>query len=108
VRLLVGALSADVSRDGTIIVKPDPFCLLVEPTADGDMEVRYFPIVEDITHGWLVECGLIVEDLLLQMVELVLIPFCRYGGVGLTIGDSLEEAVSDTSEKGGVQVWLGL
>jgi hypothetical protein len=97
-RFLVGALSTEVSGDGAIIIKLDPLHLLIESAADGDVEVGYFPIVEDVARGWLIERGLIVEDLLLQTVESVFVPFCGYSGVGLSIGDGLKEAVSNASE----------
>jgi hypothetical protein len=88
--LLVGPLGAKIAGDGAIIIKPDPLRLLVEPTADGDMKARYFPVIEGVAHRWLIEHSLIVEDLLPQMVELVLISFREHGGIGFMVGNSLE------------------
>jgi hypothetical protein len=72
------------------------------------VEVRYFPIVKHVAHGWLVECGLIVEDSLLQGMETVFISFRGYGGVGFSVSDGLEEAIGDTLEEDCIQVRLGL
>jgi hypothetical protein len=108
VRLLVRTLGAEVARDSAIVIEADPLCLLVLPTANRDVEVRYFPIVEDVACGWLVECGLVMEDALLQGVEAIFIPLCGHSGVGFLVSDGLEEAIGDTSEEDSIQVWLHL
>ena len=88
--LLIRALHAEITGDGAIIIELDPLCFLVEPTANGDVKIRYLPIVEDIAYGWLVERGLVVEDFLLQTVESVLVLLRGYGSIGLAIGDGLK------------------
>jgi hypothetical protein len=72
------------------------------------MEVGDLPVVENVACRWLVECGLVVENFLLQVMELVLILFHEYGSVSLAIGDGLKEAVSNTPEEDHVQVQVGL
>jgi hypothetical protein len=84
--LLVGALGAEIARGCAVIIEADPLGFLVQPTADGDVKVRYLPVVEYMAHGWLIERRLIVEDLLFQAVEPVFIPLRRYGGVGFMVG----------------------
>ena len=106
--LLIGALSAEVAGDGAIVIEPDPFCFLIEPTTNGDVEVRDLPIVEDVACGWLIESAFRVEDSLLLTVEPVFVSFCRYSSVSLSIGDGLKQAISDASEEDGIQIWLSL
>jgi hypothetical protein len=72
------------------------------------VEVGDLSIVKDIAHGWFIGSCLVVEDLLFQGVEPVFVSLHRYGGVGLMIGDSLEQAISDASEKDSVQIQLSL
>jgi hypothetical protein len=72
------------------------------------VEVVHLLIVENVTCRQFVECGLVVEDSLLQGVEVVFVSFLGHGGVGLSISDGLEETIGDTSEKDCIQVWLHL
>jgi hypothetical protein len=108
VGLLIGALCTEVTRDGAIIIEPDPLHFLIEPTANWDVEVRDLPVIEDVACGWLIECRLVVEDSLFQAVEPIFVPLCRYGGVGLAIGNGLKQPVSDASEEDGIQIQLSL
>jgi hypothetical protein len=81
-----------------IISETDPLGFLVQPTADRDVEVTDLPVVEDVAHRWLVEAVLVVQDLLLEGVDAIFVPFCRDGGVGLLVCDGLEEPIGNSLE----------
>jgi hypothetical protein len=66
--LLIGALGAKVAGDGAIVVEVNPFHLLVEPTANRNVEIGDLTIIEGVACGWLIEGCLIVKDSLLQGV----------------------------------------
>jgi len=82
----------------SIVIETDPLGLLIQSTADGDVEVTDLPIVEDVACGWLIEGVLIVQDPLLKGADMVLILFCGDSGVGLSVSDGLEESIGDTPE----------
>jgi hypothetical protein len=72
------------------------------------VEVANLPIVEDVAHRQLVEDVLIVQDLLLESTDVVFVPFCRDGSIGLSVGNSLEQPIGNTLEQGHVKVRLYL
>jgi hypothetical protein len=89
VGLLIGPLHAVVTRYHAIVIKFDPLGFLVEAIAHWDVEVGDLPVVECVAGGGFVEGLLIVEYALLEVVELVFVPFVQYCGSGLSVSDGL-------------------
>jgi hypothetical protein len=94
---LIGTLGAVVPRHCTIVIEPNPFGLLIQSSADRDVEVSNLPIVELVAFRWLVESLLVMEYLLLQVVQVVFVAFGSHAGARLSVGDGLEESVGDAT-----------
>ena len=108
VRLLVGTLGTVVTRHGAVIVESYPLGFLIEAVADRDLEVSDLPGIELIPLRWMVESFLVVEDLLLEVVEVILVPLGGHTRTGLVVGDGLEETIGDGSQHGVVDVGVRL
>jgi hypothetical protein len=86
-----------VTRHGAVVVEPYPFGFLIQPFANRDLKVTDLPVVEFIALGWLVEGLFVVEYPLLQVVDVILVALGGHAGTRLSIGDGLEEPISDAT-----------
>jgi hypothetical protein len=98
VGLFIGPLGAVVAGDCSVIIETDPFGLLIEPVAHWDVEVGDLAVIDSVASRGLIESSLIVKDTLLEVVEMVFIPFSCDAGTGFVVGNGLEEAIGDASK----------
>jgi hypothetical protein len=95
--LLIGSLTTVVPRYRTIVVEPNPFGFLVQPSTDWDVEVSDLPIVDLIALRWLIKGLLVMEHPLLQVMEAVFVMLGSHAGTRLLVSDGLEEPIGDAA-----------
>ena len=95
VRGLIRALSVMVAGDSAVFQSFDPFGGAKDSITNGDVKVRYSPIVLDITVRGSVKCILVVLDTVVEPANLLLEAANFTGLLGIASSDGCEEPFSD-------------
>ena len=90
--------------DSTVFQLLDPFCWFEDPIAEGDEEVRYSPVVFDVSVRGTFKYVFIMLDTIVEPADLFFEAMDLDVFLGVTSRDSCKEPFCDGSEDVGIEV----
>ena len=106
-RGLIRALGVVVASDLAIFQSLDPLGRAKDSITNGDVEVRYSPIVLDITIRGSVKRILIVLDMVVEPMNLLLEAADFTGLLGVALSEGCEEPFSNGSKDVHIEIRVG-
>jgi hypothetical protein len=107
VRGLIRALSVMVTGNSAIFQPFDPFGRVEDSITDGDVEVRYLPIILDITIGGSIKRVLVVLNMDVEPGNLFLKAANFAGLLGIALSYGHEKSFSNGSENVHIEIGVG-